>query len=138
MMKRFNLINNFSTDFSYRVLMSGMSAIALTGLVAMMAQPASAGDLLEDAAIGAGVGLGTGLILGESVGADDAINGAAAGAACHVANEALQEDGDRSLVQDLGVGAVAAGGVGTITNDDGFVSNAAQGAAACGVIHILD
>ena len=137
-MKRYNFTKDFSTNFSHRALTPGIAAIALTGLMAMMAQPAKAGDLIEDAAIGAGVGLGTGLILGDRVGADDAINGAAAGAACHLANEALQEEGERNLLQDLGIGAVAAGGVGTITNDDSFLENAAQGPAACGVIHILD
>ncbi|MEO0887516.1 MAG: hypothetical protein AAFY54_16545, partial [Cyanobacteria bacterium J06648_10] len=92
----------------------------------------------EDLAIGAGVGLGTGVILGDDVGVDDAVNGAAAGAACHVANEEFHEDGERNLVEDLAIGAVAAGGVGLITNDDSFLTNAAQGAAACGVIHVVD
>lgn len=123
---------------SKSVLAPWLAAIALTGLMAMFAQPARADDLLEDAAIGAGVGLGTGVILGESVGVDDAVNGAAAGAACNVANDALQEEGERNLTEDLLVGAVAAGGVGILTNDDSFLTNAAQGAAACGVIHVLD
>ncbi|MEL6353918.1 MAG: hypothetical protein AAFR58_19505 [Cyanobacteria bacterium J06627_28] len=123
---------------SKSVLAPWLAAIALTGLMAMFAKPARADDLLEDAAIGAGVGLGTGVILGDSVGVDDAVNGAAAGAACNVANDALQEEGQRNLTEDLLVGAVAAGGVGILTNDDSFLTNAAQGAAACGVIHVLD
>ncbi|MEL6472241.1 MAG: hypothetical protein AAFQ74_21145 [Cyanobacteria bacterium J06623_4] len=129
---------SFSTGFSNRVLAPSLAAIALTGLMALMARPAKAGDLLEDAAIGAGVGLGTGLLLGDDFGLDDAANGAAAGAACHLVNEEFREDGDRNLVEDLAVGAVAAGGVGLITNDDSFLENAAQGAAACGVINVLD
>lgn len=137
-MKRFNFSTDFSIHASHRILRPGLAAIALTGLMALMAQPAKAGEILEDAAIGAGVGLGTGLLLGDEVGVDDAANGAAAGAACHVANEALHEEGDRNLVEDLAIGAVAAGGVGLITNDDNFLENAAQGAAACGVIHVLD
>lgn len=123
---------------SKSVLAPWLAAIALTGLMAMLAKPANADDLIEDAAIGAGVGLGTGVILGESVGVDDAVNGATAGAACNVANDALQEEGERNLTEDLLVGAVAAGGVGILTNDDSFLTNAAQGAAACGVIHVLD
>ena len=123
---------------SKSVLAPWLAAIALTGLMAMLAKPANADDLIEDAAIGAGVGLGTGVILGESVGVDGAVNGATAGAACNVANDALQEEGERNLTEDLLVGAVAAGGVGILTNDDSFLTNAAQGAAACGVIHVLD
>jgi len=137
-MKRFNFSTDFSIHASHRILRPGLAAIALTGLMTFMAQPAKAGGIIEDIAVGAGVGLGTGLLLGDGVGVDDAANGAAAGAACHVANEALQEDGERDLVQDLAVGAVTAGGVGIITNDDSFLENAAQGAAACGVIHVLD
>ena len=129
-MKRSNFVN--------RVMTPEVAAIALTGLMALMAQPAKAGTFGEDLAIGAGVGLGTGVILGDDVGVDDAVNGAAAGAACHVANEELHEDGERNLVEDVAIGAVAAGGVGLITNDDSFLTNAAQGAAACGVIHAVD
>ncbi|MEL7225396.1 MAG: hypothetical protein AAGL17_11140 [Cyanobacteria bacterium J06576_12] len=119
-------------------MMPGLAAAALTGLMVVMAQPAKAGTLVEDAAIGAGVGVGTGLVLGDEAGVDDAVNGAAAGAACHVANEELQEEGDRNLTEDLVVGAVAAGGVGLLTNDDSFLTNAVQGAAACGVINVVD
>ncbi|MEL6157734.1 MAG: hypothetical protein AAFR18_00770 [Cyanobacteria bacterium J06627_32] len=129
---------SFSTVSSNRVLAPSLAAIALTGLMAWMAQPAKADDLLEDAAIGAGVGLGTGLLLGDDFGLDDAANGAAAGVACNLVNEEFRGDGDRNLVEDLAVGAVAAGGVGLITNDDSFIENAAQGAAACGVINVLD
>lgn len=129
-MKRSNFVN--------RVMTPEIAAIAFTGLVTLMALPANAGELVEDVAVGAGVGLGTGVILGEKVGVDDAVNGAAAGAACHVANEALHEEGERNLAEDVAVGAVVAGGVGTLTNDDSFLSNAAQGAAACTVIHVLD
>ncbi|MEL6815155.1 MAG: hypothetical protein AAFN12_17095 [Cyanobacteria bacterium J06560_2] len=126
------------SNFVHRVMTPEIAAIALTGLMVMMAQPAKAGTIVEDVAVGAGVGVGTGVILGDKVGADDAINGAAAGAACHVANEALHEEGDRNLLEDAAVGAVVAGGVGTLTNDDSFLSNAAQGAAACTVINVLD
>ncbi|MEL6605371.1 MAG: hypothetical protein AAFP20_19330 [Cyanobacteria bacterium J06614_10] len=129
---------SFSTGFSNRVLTPSLAAIALTGLMALMAQPAKADDLLEDAAIGAGVGLGTGLLLGDDFGLDDAANGAAAGVACNLVNEEFRDGGDRNLLEDLAVGAVAAGGVGLITNDDSFIENAAQGAAACGVINVLD
>ncbi|MGD1898434.1 MAG: hypothetical protein ACFB16_15940 [Phormidesmis sp.] len=129
-MKRSNFVN--------RVMTPEIAAIALTGLMVMMAQPAKAGEIVEDVAVGAGVGLGTGLLLGDDFGVDDAANGAAAGAACHVANEELQEEGERNLTEDLIVGAVAAGGVGLLTNDDSFLTNAAQGAAACGVINVLD
>lgn len=127
-MKRFNVLN--------RALFSGVAFTA--GVLLVAAQPAQAGSLGEDAAVGAGVGLGTGLILGDEFGVDDAANGAAAGVACHVANEEFHEEGERNLVEDLAIGAVAAGGVGLITNNDSFLENAAQGAAACGVIHVLD
>ena len=137
-MKRFNFPTDFSVNVSHRVMMPGLAAAALTGLMVVMAQPAKAGTLVEDAAIGAGVGVGTGLVLGDEAGVDDAVNGAAAGAACHVTNEELQEEGDRNLTEDLVVGAVAAGGVGLLTNDDSFLTNAVQGAAACGVINVVD
>lgn len=137
-MKRSNFSTAFTVNFSHRVMMPGLAAAALTGLMVIMAQPAKAGTIVEDTAIGAGVGVGTGVLLGERVGVDDAVNGAAAGAACNVANEALQEEGDRNLTEDLVVGAVAAGGVGLLTNDDSFLTNAVQGAAACGVIHAVD
>ena len=137
-MKRFNFSTDFSIHVSHRVLRPGLAAVALTGLMTLMAQTAKAVEIIEAKAVGAGVGLGTGLLLGDEAGLDDAANGAAAGAACHEANEALHEEGDRNLVEDLAVGAVAAGGVGLITNDDSFLENAAQGAAACGVIHVLD
>ena len=116
----------------------GAAVASLAGAMLLVAQPAQAGELLEDVGIGAGVGLGTGLILGDDFGVDDAANGAAAGAAVHVANEEFQEEGDRNLIQDVGVGAAASGVVGIITNDDSFLENAAQGAAAGAVIHILD
>ena len=125
-------------NVSKSVVVPWLAAIALTGSMAMLAEPARADDLLEDAAIGAGVGLGTGVIFGDRVGVDDAVNGAAAGVACNVANDALQEEGERNLTEDLIVGGVVAGGVGILTNDDSFLSNAAQGAAACGVINVLD
>ncbi|MEM9089132.1 MAG: hypothetical protein AAGC93_10345 [Cyanobacteria bacterium P01_F01_bin.53] len=128
-MKRFNFLN--------KALLSGVAVAGLTGAM-LVAEPARAGSLGEDAAVGAGVGLGTGLFLGDDFGVDDAANGAAAGVACHVADEELRRGQDRSVVQDLAVGAVAAGGVGLITNNDSFLENAAQGAAACGVINILD
>ena len=129
-MKRSNFVN--------RVMTPEIAAIALTGLMVMMAQPAKAGEIVEDVAVGAGVGLGTGLLLGDDFGVVDAANGAAAGASCLVANEYRQEEGERNLTEDLIVGAVAAGGVGLLTNDDSFLTNAAQGAAACGVFNVLD
>ncbi|MGB5917318.1 MAG: hypothetical protein WBG63_20810 [Phormidesmis sp.] len=115
-----------------------LAAIALTGLMVMMAQPAKAGTVLTDAAVGAGVGVATGTVLGRQVGVDDAVNGAAAGTACHVANEELHEENERNLAEDLAIGAVTAGGVGLLTNNDSFLTNAAQGAVACGVINVID
>ena len=38
-MKRYNFTKDFSTNFSHRALTPGIAAIALTGLMAMMAQP---------------------------------------------------------------------------------------------------
>lgn len=115
------------------------AAIAsLAGVMLLTVQPAKAGSLGQDVAVGAGVGVLTGVIFGNGIGLDNAANGAAAGAAVHVADEELRRGQERSLVQDVGVGAVTAGGVGTVTNDDGFLENAAQGAAVGAVIHILD
>jgi catabolite regulation protein CreA len=116
----------------------GIAIASLLGSMVLAAQPAQAGSLGEDAAVGAGVGLGTGLILGDDFGVDDAANGAAAGVACHVANEELHEEDERNLAEDLAIGAVTAGGVGLITNNDSILENAVQGAAACGTIHVLD
>ncbi|MGC1310397.1 MAG: hypothetical protein WA885_24470 [Phormidesmis sp.] len=116
----------------------GVAIASLAGATLLAAQPAQAGSLGEDAAIGAGVGVVTGVIFGNGIGLDNAVNGAAAGTACHVANEELHEKDERNLAEDLAIGAVTAGGVGILTNDDSFLENAAQGAAACGVINAVD
>lgn len=127
-----------SVDFLSRAMVPAISAASLVSVLLLTAQPVRAGNLGEDVLTGAGVGLGTGLLLGDDFGVDDAANGAAAGAACHVANEEFHEEGDRNLTEDLLIGAVTSGGVGLITNDDNFLENAVQGAAACGVINVLD
>ncbi len=119
-------------------IVPGAAIASLAGVMLLTVQPAKAGSLGQDVAVGAGVGVLTGVIFGNGIGLDNAANGAAAGAAVHVADEELRRGQDRSLVQDVGVGAVTAGGVGTVTNDDGFLENAAQGAAVGAVIHILD
>ena len=129
-MKHFNSIRS--------VIMPGAAVASLLGATMLTAQPAQAGSLGEDVAVGAGVGVVTGIIFGNGIGLDNAANGATAGAAVHVADEELRRNQDRSIVQDVGVGAVTAGGVGTITNDDSFLENAAQGAAVGAVIHVLD
>ena len=113
-------------------------AAGLAGATLLAAQPANAESLLEDIGIGAAVGLGTGLILGDDFGVDDAVNGAAAGAACHLANEAWHENDERNLAEDLAVGAVASTATGVLTNDDNLLENAAQGAAACAAINVID
>ncbi len=120
------------------VMVPGAAMASLLGATMLTAQPAQAGSLGEDVAVGAGVGVVTGIIFGNGIGLDNAANGAAAGAAVHVADEELRRNQDRSIVQDVGVGAGTAGGVGTITNDDSFLENAAQGAAVGAVIHVLD
>ncbi|MGB7084482.1 MAG: hypothetical protein WBD47_02930 [Phormidesmis sp.] len=125
-------------DWIRRVIGPGVAIAGLLGATMLIAQPARAGSLGEDAAVGAGVGVVTGVIFGNGIGLDNAANGAAAGVAVHAADEELRRNEDRSIVQDVGVGAVTAGAVGTITNDDGFLENAAQGAAVGAVIHVLD
>lgn len=125
-------------DVISKSFIPGLAIAGLVGALVLPAQSARAGSLGEDAAVGAGVGLGTGLLLGDDFGWDDAANGAAAGVACHIANEELHEDGERDLAEDLAIGAATAGGVGILTNDDSFLENAAQGAAACAVINVLD
>ena len=127
-----------SVDFLSSATVPCTVVASIVGIMLMSVQPARAGSLVEDVLTGAGVGLGAGLILGDDFGVDDAANGAAAGAACHIANEEWQEEGKRNLGEDLVIGAVTAGGVGLITNDDNVLENAAQGAAACGVINVLD
>lgn len=129
-MKGFNCVS--------KVRMSGAAIASLAGVMLLTVQPAKAGSLGQDVAVGAGVGVLTGVIFGDGIELGNAANGAAAGAAVHVADEELRRGQDRSLVQDVGVGAVTAGGVGTVTNDDGFLRNAAQGAAVGAVIHVLD
>lgn len=129
-MKCFNSIRS--------AIVPGAAVASLLGAAMLTAQPAQAGSLGEDVAVGAGVGVVTGIIFGNGIGLDNAANGAAAGAAVHVADEELRRNQDRSIVQDVGVGAATAGGVGTVTNDDGFLENAAQGAAVGAVIHVLD
>ena len=117
---------------------SAVAIASLAGAMLLTAQPAKAGSLGQDIAVGAGVGVLTGVIFGDGIELDNAANGAAAGAAVHVADEELRRGQDRSLVQDVGVGAAAAGGAGILTNDDSFLENAAQGAAVGAVIHVLD
>ena len=131
-MKRFTLTVN-------RLLLPGVAIAGVAGSMFLGAQPASAESLLEDVGIGAAVGLGTGLILGDDFGWDDAANGAAAGAACHIANEQIHNNRDeRNLAEDLAIGAAASTATGLLTNDDSVLENAAQGAAACAVIHVVD
>lgn len=113
-------------------------AAGLASVMLLSAQPANAESLLEDIGIGAAVGLGTGLILGEDFGVDDAVNGAAAGAACHVANENWHDNDERNLAEDVAVGAVASTATGVLTNDDNLLANAAQGAAACAAVNVID
>lgn len=125
-------------DCLSKVMVPGAAVASLAGVVLLTVQPAKAGSLGQDVAVGAGVGVLTGVVFGNGINLGNAANGAAAGAAVHVADEELRRGQDRSLIQDVGVGAAAAGGVGTITNDDSFLENAAQGAAVGAVIHVLD
>lgn len=125
-------------DFWNKALLPGVAIASLAGVMVLTAQPAKAGSIWQDAAVGAGVGFGTGLIIGDDAGGDDLINGAAAGAAVHVADEEFRQGKDRSIVQDVGVGAVTSGAVGILTNDDSFLENAAQGAITGAVIHVID
>ncbi len=125
-------------DCVSKVMVPGAAVASLAGVMLLAVQPAKAGSLGQDVAVGAGVGVLTGVVFGNGINLGNAANGAAAGAAVHVADEELRRGQDRSLIQDVGVGAAAAGGVGTITNDDSFLENAAQGAAVGAVIHVLD
>jgi len=52
-MKRSNFSNAFSVNVSHRVMMPGLAAAALTGLMVMMAQPAKAGTMAEEMTAGA-------------------------------------------------------------------------------------
>ena len=130
-MTRFNLTIR-------RTLLPGVAIAGLAGSMLLGAQPARAESLLEDIGIGAAVGLGTGLILGDDFGLDDAANGAAAGAACHIANEQLHDNDERNLAEDVVIGAAASTATGLLTNDDSALENAAQGAAACAAINVID
>ncbi len=125
-------------DCVSKAMVLGAAIASLAGVTLLTVQPAKAGSLGEDVAVGAGVSVLTGVVFGDGISLGNAANGAAAGAAVHVADEELRRGQDRSLVQDVGVGAAAAGGVGTITNDDSFLENAARGAAVGAVIHVLD
>ncbi len=125
-------------DCLSKVMVPGAAVASLAGVMLLTVQPAKAGSLGQDVAVGAGVGVLTGVVFGNGINLGNAANGAAAGAAVHVADEELRRGQDRSLIQDVGVGAAAAGGIGTITNDDSFLENAAQGAAVGAVIHVLD
>jgi hypothetical protein len=127
-----------SFDLIKKMAVPGIAITALASVSVLTAQPAQAGSLGQDLAVGAGVGIVTGVILGNGVGIDNAANGAAAGAAVHVADEELRRNENRNIIQDVGVGAVTSGAVGEVTNDDGFLENAAQGAATGAIIHILD
>ncbi len=135
-MKRFNSV--IGRSMMSRTVLSSAAIAGLVGSVLLSAQPARAESLLEDIGIGAAVGLGTGLILGDDFGVDDAVNGAAAGAACHVANANWHDNDERSLAEDVAIGAVASTATGVLTNDDNLLANAAQGAAACAAINVID
>ena len=130
-MKRFDLSVG-------RIALPGFAIAGFLGSMLLTAQPANAESLLEDVGIGAAVGLGTGLILGDDFGWDDAANGAAAGAACHIANEQLHDNDERNLAEDVAIGAAASTATGLLTNDDSVLENAAQGAAACAAINVID
>jgi catabolite regulation protein CreA len=135
-MKRFNSVTGRA--MMSKTALSGAAIAGLVGSMLLTAQPARAESLLEDIGIGAAVGLSTGLILGEDFGVDDAVNGAAAGAACHVANKNWHDNDERNLAEDVAVGAVASTATGVLTNDDNLLSNAAQGAAACAAVNVID
>ena len=61
-MKRFDLLN--------KALLPSAAIASLAGVMMLTAQPAQAGSIWQDAAIGAGVGVGTGLIIGDDAGGD--------------------------------------------------------------------
>lgn len=123
----------------HRAVLPGLAMVSLAGAMAISAAPARAGNLGQDAAVGAAAGAGVGLILNGRADVGDIANGAASGAACNLANEEFRNGDTRDMTQDLAIGAAAGAGLGLIINDDNsLLENAAQGAAACAAGNVVE
>ncbi len=121
-----------------RALLPNLLATSLLGVTLLPAQPAAADDqILRDIGIGAAAGIVTGAITNDGSALKNGINGAAAGAAVNGANGLRKNRRNRSIVQDVGVGAAGGTVSGAITNRKNTGSNALNGAAAGAAIHLL-
>jgi hypothetical protein len=123
-----------------RTLLPGLMATSLVGVSLVSVKPAQADDnLVRDIGIGAGASVVTGAITGNHSTLNNAINGAAAGAAVNGTNRAFRSGtGHRNLARDAGVGAAASTVTGEITGNHHPIRNAVGGAAAGGLINLLD
>ncbi|BCL34411.1 hypothetical protein [Nostoc sp. MS1] len=128
-----------------RTLLPGLMAASLAGVSLAPMQPASADDrVLRDAAIGAGAGIVTGAITGCRSVVGNAATGVGAALAVNGANglrkkPRYQRRPNRSIVQDVGVGAGAGVVTGAITGNcrGRVLNNAGAGAATGALINIL-
>lgn len=122
-----------------RTFLPSLMAATLAGVSFVPVQPAAADDrVLEDAAIGAGAGVVTGAVTRCGSAFDNAIRGGLSGAAVNGANGLRRNRRNRSLGQDIGVGAGANILAGTVTGGcRNTVKKGISGAAGGAAIHIL-
>ncbi|MCC5666019.1 hypothetical protein LC653_19360 [Nostoc sp. CHAB 5784] len=122
-----------------RTLLPSLMAASLAGVTIIPAKPAAADDrVLRDAGIGAVTNVVTGAVRGNGRVLDNAVKGGVTGAAVNGANGLRNNRRNRSVVQDIGVGAGASAVTGVITGDGkDTLGNAVDGAAVGAAIHLL-
>ncbi|QLE57194.1 hypothetical protein [Nostoc sp. TCL26-01] len=121
-----------------RAFLPSLMAASLASVSLVPIQPAAADDrVIEDLAIGAGAGVVTGVFTRCGSVLDNAVKGGAAGAAVNGANGLRRNRRNRSVVQDLAVGAGASTLTGVITGGCRRpLNNAINGAAAGAAVNV--
>ncbi|MCC5606125.1 hypothetical protein LC612_04785 [Nostoc sp. CHAB 5834] len=124
-----------------RTLLPSLMAASLAGVTLVPAKPAAADDqVLRDAGIGAVTNVVTGAVRGKGNVLNNAVRGGVTGAAVNGANglRNTRNRRNRSVVQDVGVGAGASAVTGVVTgNGKDTLGNAVDGAAVGAAIHLL-
>jgi hypothetical protein len=117
-----------------------LMASSVVGTTLLPYRPAAADDhILKDVGIGAAAGVVSGAILHHGNILTNGVNGAASGAAVNAANGGRRSSHkNRSLVQDLGVGAAGSTVSGAIIHRGNPVKDGIGGAAAGAAVNILD
>ncbi len=123
-----------------RTLLSSLMATGLIGATFLPYQSALADKKVgRDAAVGAGVGAVSGAIRGRGSVINNAVKCGAAGAAVNGANGLRKNPRNRSLAQDVAVGAASGVAVGAITRPGkDTLGDAVDCGAAGAVINIIN